>query len=149
MTESPCSFCSPSTEQFQEALRNALVRLIYPLAPFIRPYVFLIPVRHVERFADLQPAESVALFDAAKAVNRGFADLYGATAMNLFTNDGVAAGQSAPHVHFHLFGRYEGEPASPFAILNDPKRRREKLSDDELRARADEVAAVVKPYWNE
>src|SRR5688572_24460724 len=142
-----CSFCAPYTK-LQEAIRNELVRVLYPLAPLIRPYAFIIPARHVERFADLNSDESLAIFEAAKAVSRGLADLYGATGLNLFTNDGKSAGQSSPHVHFHLFGRYEGEPANPFQVLNDPDRRPGGLSEDELRGRAEELGEAVRPHWS-
>lgn len=143
-----CSFCAPSAEQLQEAIRNQLVRVLYPLAPLIRPYAFVIPARHVERFSDLRTEEFLAISAAAQAVSRGFADLYGATGLNLFTNDGRSAGQSAPHVHFHLFGRYEGEPANPFQVLNDPSLHPGRLSEAELRARADELGEATRPYWN-
>lgn len=145
--QSTCTFCAPKVAQVQEALRNEYVRLVYPLAPFIKPYVFLIPTRHVERFADLRPPESLAIFQAVKAVTFGFRDLYGATGMNLFTNDGKAAGQSANHVHFHLFGRYEGEPSNPFKVMNDPTERPARLQDEETSAYAQQIAAAVSPYW--
>lgn len=144
--DAECGFCAASTK-LQEAIRNELVRVLYPLAPLIRPYAFIIPVRHVERFADLTMEESLAISAAAKAVSRGFTDLYGATGLNLFTNDGRSAGQSVPHVHFHLFGRYEDEPANPFQVLNDLSLHPGRLPDAELRARADELAEAARPYW--
>lgn len=147
MTEASCSFCARSVAVVQEVARNDSVRVIYPLAPFIRPYVFIIPTRHVERLADVTRREMVHIHGTAKAILAAFGDLYGATALNVFVNDGVAAGQSVPHVHFHVFGRREGEPENPFPILNDKSRWPGPLPAEEIRLRADQIRAALSPYW--
>ncbi len=96
----------------------------------------------------MTPEEVVSIHRAAKAILAAFGDLYGATALNVFVNDGVAAGQSVPHVHFHVFGRYEEEPENPFAILNDKSRWPGPLPEQEIRLRADQVRAALSRYWD-
>ena len=66
------------------------------------------------------------------------------TGGNLFVNDGEEAGQHVPHVHFHMFGRSDHEPISPYKIINSLNEYSiEQLDDQEIRLRADKFGEAV------
>jgi histidine triad (HIT) family protein len=77
-------------------------RDINPRAP---THILLVPVRHVESAAELTDADGPLLghlFAVAAQLARdaGVAE----HGFRLVTNSGPAAGQSVPHLHFHLMG---------------------------------------------
>lgn len=50
------------------------------------------------------------LLDEAKA---GLEREFQPDAYNIGINDGIAAGQTVPHLHIHLIPRYQGDVADP------------------------------------
>jgi diadenosine tetraphosphate (Ap4A) HIT family hydrolase len=143
-TGTDCSFCEPSVRETQEVVRNAAIRIIYPLAPIIPANVMIIPSRHVERIEEVSDVESLGIFAAVRAIKRAFADLHGMTGLNLFANDGRKAGQHVPHIHFHVFGRSDAELISPYRIMNNPTEFPVRsLSPDELSARVNALRNVI------
>ena len=78
----------------------------YPSAP---GHLLVVPGRHVARLADLSPEELAALWSLAMAelaVLQSSCD-----SVNVGINDGPEAGQTVPHVHFHLIPRNRGDVA--------------------------------------
>jgi len=144
-TGTGCSFCVPAVRDTQEVVSNAATRIIYPLAPIIPAHVMIIPSRHVERIEEVSDEESLGIFTAVRAIKRAFADLHGMTGLNLFANDGHKAGQHVPHIHFHIFGRSDAEPISPYRILNNPTEFPVRsLPPDELSARVNALRNVLR-----
>lgn len=77
-------------------------RDINPRAP---THILIVPIRHIESAAELTEAEGPLLgrlFAVAAQLARdaGVAE----HGYRLVTNSGSAAGQSVPHLHFHLLG---------------------------------------------
>jgi histidine triad (HIT) family protein len=72
-------------------------------------HTLVIPKREVERLEDLTPAEAAALGAALVVVVRKIVAATGATAYNVFQNNGEVAGQDVPHVHFHIVPRQAGD----------------------------------------
>lgn len=141
-----CSFCAPSVRDTQEVAADGTIRIIYPLAPIIPANLMIIPSRHVERIEGVSDAESLGIFAAVRAIKRAFADLHGTTGLNLFVNDGRKAGQHVPHIHFHVFGRSDAEPISPYRIVNNPTDFPVRsLSPDELSARVNALRDIFAP----
>lgn len=71
-------------------------------------HLLVIPVRHVETILDLSDDESgavmVAVREAARAIDRA----EGRPGIAVWQNNGVPAGQSISHVHFHVAGTLPG-----------------------------------------
>ena len=70
---------------------------------------------------------------------------YNTSSYNLFTNVGVKAGQTIPHLHFHVMLRQPKEKTSPFVILNNPKLYKSLLaiSPAKLRREIEKIRKVL------
>jgi bis(5'-adenosyl)-triphosphatase len=83
---------------------------IFPLSDFFflayDKDVLVIPTRSAaKRLADLTPPELGALMSSVQHVGSIIERAYGANALTVACQDGKDAGQSIPHVHFHIMPR--------------------------------------------
>lgn len=90
----------------------AVVQDKYPVAP---GHTLIIPRRPVERFSELTAAEKARLLEL---VDRALEQLKTTLSpapdgFNLGINDGPAAGQTIPQLHFHIIPRYAGDVLDP------------------------------------
>lgn len=82
------------------------------IRPASRGHTLVIPRRHAATIEDIS-AESLALtMVSAQAVARVLRMKLNPDGMNVFQNNGAAAGQEVFHYHLHLVPRWEGVPAS-------------------------------------
>jgi len=75
------------------------------LRPALPGHVLVVPRRVAPRLDDLSDAEAADLFLAARAVGRALTGHYRASALTVSVQDGLHAGQSVPHAHFHVIPR--------------------------------------------
>ncbi|KAI0066515.1 HIT-like protein [Artomyces pyxidatus] len=85
--------------------RTSLSFALVNLKPIVPGHVLVCPTRPVPRLADLTADEIAALMTSVQRVGRVVERAYGADALTIACQDGKAAGQSIPHVHFHLLPR--------------------------------------------
>lgn len=72
--------------------------------------MLVIPNRPVPRLTDLTTAELTSLITSVQNVGQVVERAYGGDALTVACQDGKAAGQSIPHVHFHIMPRkYHGD----------------------------------------
>ncbi|KAG7695632.1 hypothetical protein KL932_002127 [Ogataea haglerorum] len=76
------------------------------LKPIVPGHVLVVPLRVVPRLKDLSPEESVDYIMTVQLIHSFIEKVYKADSLNLAMQDGVAAGQSVPHVHTHIIPRY-------------------------------------------
>lgn len=69
----------------------------------------MISKRVVPRFTDLSADEVSDLWNTARALAAPLEIYFKAEALTFAIQDGVAAGQSVPHVHIHLLPRKPGD----------------------------------------
>ncbi|PPQ90622.1 hypothetical protein CVT25_006706 [Psilocybe cyanescens] len=100
----------------QAFYRASLSYAIVNLKPIVPGHVLVIPNRRVPRLTDLDDDELACMMRSIKHVGRVIQSVYGADALTIACQDGKAAGQSVPHVHFHLLPR---KSTDPFAERND------------------------------
>ncbi|OAX44465.1 HIT-like protein [Rhizopogon vinicolor AM-OR11-026] len=94
----------------QAFYRTALSYAIVNLKPIVPGHVLVIPTRPVPRLTDLTTPELTSLITSVQSVGRVIERAYGGDALTVACQDGKAAGQSIPHVHFHLMPRkYQGD----------------------------------------
>ena len=108
-----CLFCSiasgeiPSTKIYEDELVYAFAD-IDPQAPF---HAVVIPKEHIKSAAEITPENSAIVSKIFEAIAVIAAENHLDSGFRVVSNCGVDAGQSVPHLHFHLLaGRNLGWP---------------------------------------
>ncbi|KDQ63146.1 hypothetical protein JAAARDRAFT_29147 [Jaapia argillacea MUCL 33604] len=101
-----CLFFSTIEVTRQVFYRTAQTYAIVNLKPIVPGHVLVCPCRPVPRLADLDSSELTSLITSVQHVGKVIERVYGADALTVSCQDGKAAGQSIPHVHFHLLPRH-------------------------------------------
>jgi histidine triad (HIT) family protein len=78
---------------------------------FERGATIVIPKRHCDTLLDLTDDEAVDVIRGVRLVARAIGEAFAPRGLNVFQNNGLAAGQSVPHVHFHVVPRHGDVPA--------------------------------------
>ncbi len=92
-----------------------IVRLKYSfvclnLFPYSSGHVLLVPYRHTDSLAKLEPAEAQELMETAQKMERVLREVYRPDGVNLGLNLGEAAGAGvAEHMHIHMLPRWFGD----------------------------------------
>ncbi|KAH8835619.1 diadenosine 5',5'''-P1,P4-tetraphosphate asymmetrical hydrolase [Flagelloscypha sp. PMI_526] len=90
---------------------------IVNLKPIVPGHVLVIPSRPVARLSDLDDTEHASLMTSINKVGKVIESAFKADSLTIACQDGKAAGQTVPHVHFHILPRkFEGDI---FASRND------------------------------
>ena len=108
---SNCPFCYLPPERIIDS--NELALVIRDGFPVSKGHTLIIPKRHVGSWFDTSADERIALFillDQAKLI---LDHEFKPDSFNIGINDGVAAGQTVPHLHIHLIPRYKGDQNDP------------------------------------
>ena len=104
---SDCLFCKIAAHDVgadivEESDLIVAFRDINPQAP---SHILLIPKQHIESIADVGADDGPILAEMAQAATHlARADGVDRSGWRLVTNTGPDAGQSVPHLHFHLLG---------------------------------------------
>lgn len=79
------------------------------IAPLSPGHVLLIPKEPIETLDAATPEQAGALGAALPRLVRAVQEATGAAGVNVLQNNGTAAGQLVPHVHFHIIPRFAGD----------------------------------------
>ena len=74
-------------------------------AQFELGQVYVIPRRHAPTLFDLTDEEAVAVIRTVRRIAHALVRAYDPDGLNLIQNNGVIAGQEAPHFHMHVVPR--------------------------------------------
>jgi diadenosine tetraphosphate (Ap4A) HIT family hydrolase len=91
--------------EFCLAIRDA-----YPVSP---GHTLIVPRRHAASFFDITDDERTDLINLLLLVRKSLEREFGPAGYNIGINDGLAAGQTVPHLHIHLIPRYPGDREDP------------------------------------
>jgi diadenosine tetraphosphate (Ap4A) HIT family hydrolase len=106
-----CPFCSlPETRIVHVHDLAVVVRDAYPVAP---GHSLVIPRRHVGSFFELHPSEQAAMLSLLDQAQVDLEREFAPDGYTVGINNGVAAGQTVPHVHLHLIPRHRGDVDDP------------------------------------
>jgi bis(5'-adenosyl)-triphosphatase len=109
MTTTSVKFGRFRLQPSQVFFESDLVLGVVNLKPIVPGHVLVIPKRVVERFGDLTSEEVVDLWTSVHKIGPALEKHHGCSALNIAIQDGVASGQSVPHVHVHILPRKEGD----------------------------------------
>ena len=108
---SNCPFCSLPPERIIDS--NELALVIRDGFPVSKGHTLIIPKRHVSSWFDTSADERIALFTLLDQAKLILDHEFKPDSFNIGINDGVAAGQTVPHLHIHLIPRYKGDQEDP------------------------------------
>lgn len=115
-------------------LENEHVIAFLDINPLAEGHTLVVPKRQAERLEQLSPAEAAEVGRVLGEVARRVLSATGAPAYNVLQNNGAAAGQEVPHVHFHIIPRSAGDG---LGYRWNPK----KVSQEALKALAERMWA--------
>lgn len=118
-----CQFCPTQKNSFrnQIIIETPQAIAIHARRPLALGHTIIFPKVHRRGVSEMSEREVTALFGLIKKVINGLTKVFPTDSYNLFTNVGEEAGQTIPHVHFHVVLRSTDEQVNPFKILNNQK----------------------------
>lgn len=126
---------------WESALSYGLVNL----KPIFPGHVLICPKRVVARLSDLSEEEVSDLYSSVWRVAPQIERHFQADALNIAMQDGVAAGQSVPHVHVHILPRKKTDVPT---LLRSNDEVYEKLDNQRLQEQFSDVGRRVRT-WDE
>ncbi len=111
MKKNGCIFCELS--EGPQEIENKFFYGKFDSYPVSPGHLLIIPKRHVETMFDLTEEERTALCNLVAEGKEMLEDKYHPDGFNFGVNQGVAAGQTIPHLHLHIIPRYTGDMAAP------------------------------------
>ena len=106
-----CAFCNLSEERIW--LSSDTCVAILDGFPVSHGHTLVIPKRHVVLFSNLTGDEQTSVWEMVDEVRTRLTSELDPDGFNVGVNDGVAAGQTVPHVHVHIIPRWEGDVEDP------------------------------------
>jgi len=108
---SDCVFCKIVSGQIPSEVlfENEQVVTILDINPIHYGHALVIPRKHFRDFLEVTPDFFPSILDAARVVSSALVEGLHLEGFNLFSNNGVAAGQSVFHFHLHITPRYEND----------------------------------------
>lgn len=115
---------------------------ILPLSP---GHILLCPRRHSQKLYDVSSHEAGELGRYLRILSKAMTKATGVDDWNVVQNNGAAAAQVVPHMHFHLIPRPEirasGRRSESFTMFG--RGQREELDDDEALELAEKLRGCV------
>ena len=94
----------PSVKIFEDGETLAFMDIM----PAVEGHALVVPKEAAETIFDLSPAGAAALIKTTQRIARAVQAAVGCPGLMLAQLNGAAAGQSVPHIHFHVLPRTEG-----------------------------------------
>ncbi|KAJ6783757.1 hypothetical protein PWT90_03397 [Aphanocladium album] len=121
------------------------------IMPLSAGHLLVCPRSHRPKLTDATPAEARALGEQVRMLSAAVARATGVHDWNVVQNNGAAAAQVVPHLHYHIIPRPEiraaGKLSSSFTMFG--RGQREELDDDEGEALAAAVRKSVAEILKE
>lgn len=141
MTDRSCVFCEILAGKHEQAFlyRDETIAAFMDINQYNPGHVLIVPIRHEATITGLTDAETSAMFILAKRLTQALQSAFDAPGVNLFMNNGRAAGQTVFHCHLHLLPRFNSQHWKlAFALLGV----RSVKSPDALEV----IAAKIRPH---
>jgi histidine triad (HIT) family protein len=101
-----CIFCKIAAGEIpsKKAYEDDRVLAFYDLEPQAPVHVLIIPKQHISSVAAITPENSAVLARIFEVAAQLADELGLKDGFRVVSNSGIAAGQTVPHLHFHLLG---------------------------------------------
>ncbi|NLG54946.1 MAG: HIT family protein [Rhodococcus sp.] len=125
-----CIFCAIVARDAESSIvyEDDAVLAFMDIRPITRGHLLVIPKRHAEGLAELDPADGGAMYRAARTIGAALRTTSDVDGINLLQADGADAGQEVFHAHLHVIPRRRGDGIGlsgasptmpPRAVLDD------------------------------
>ena len=103
----PCYLCEVIEGRSEKGIveETELTLTLVNWQQFELGQVYVIPRRHAPTLFDLTDEEAIAVIHAVRRTADALVRAYDPDGLNLIQNNGVVAGQAAPHFHMHVVPR--------------------------------------------
>jgi diadenosine tetraphosphate (Ap4A) HIT family hydrolase len=106
-----CPFCALDRSRvIAENEHCVAIRDAFPVSP---GHTLVISRRHVGSLFALSSEEQSNVLRLLEEAKQGLDEEFRPNGFNIGINDGLAAGQTVPHLHVHLVPRYCGDRSDP------------------------------------
>jgi ATP adenylyltransferase len=113
-SQNGCVFCE--VLKMEDCVENLIIHrgktayVILNRFPYNTGHALVIPYQHVPTYEALSPAERAEMMELLNTTTIVLRNAYHPEAFNIGANIGAAAGAGiAPHVHFHIMPRWNGD----------------------------------------
>ncbi len=132
--EKDCPFCNPA---IQDAIfgESQYFYAIYNIAPILPGHSMIIPRKHYSSIFDMPEELLHHLISFATEVTAFLESYYKSTGFDWSVQQGIHAGQSVSHVHWHIIPRTKNDLASPGAWYKELQKTQIKDMDSPKRKR--------------
>jgi len=133
-----CEFCKIITNVVPAEViyQNNRAVAILDINPIHFGHALVMPRTHCENFLEVPDEDLHDLIKAIKIVTRAIVQSFAPGGFNIFSNNGIAAGQSVFHFHFHITPRYVDDNIKFILQLK-------KYSKNEMPAYADRIRQYI------
>lgn len=126
-------------------LSTPLLVAFLDIMPLSVGHVLLCPRAHRPKLTDVTPAESAELGRHLRVLSAAVARATGVGDWNVVQNNGAAAAQVVPHMHFHVIPRPElrDKRSERFTSTMFGRGQRDDLDEEEAAGLAEKVRRAV------
>ena len=88
--------------------------------PHAKGHTVVIPKKHIENLKDVGKEDWSNILEGVRQTVNKIEEVLSPDGINIGINDREVAGQVVPHIHFHIFPRFEGDGGgSVHSIINN------------------------------
>lgn len=138
------SATSPSPSTFT-ILSTPLLIAFLDILPLSQGHILLCPRRHAPKLTDSTPEEARQLGEYLRVLSAALVRVTGVADWNVVQNNGAAAAQVVPHMHFHVIPRPDlgSKRRERFTNTMFGRGQREELDEEEGMVLAERVRGAV------
>ena len=135
-----CAFCAITNAHVPAATvyKGPLVIAFMDQSQSRKGHVLVVPIRHVDDIFDLNPPTGAELMAAITKIARAVRAAFKPDGLTIWSSNGNAAGQTVPHLHFHVLPRWKND-GLPREFITAPK----KPPTEELGAQAQAIRSLL------
>ncbi len=125
-----CIFCKIIAGEIpcHKVYEDENVLAFLDIFPHAKGHTVVVPKKHIGSIFDFLPEERINFSAGLSAAAKRVDDVIQPEGMNIGINDRPAAGQVVPHVHWHIFPRWNGDGGGSVHSI----KAQEKIDVDEI-----------------
>jgi len=117
-----CKFCNGEVDTALVILESPLSRVVANYFPMGKMSLLAIPRRHITSITQMEPEEMQDLMHLIAMTVNKIKEKLSPEGFNIFLNEGVVAGQTVDHVHFHVVVRSKDDGLKNFCRIDENKK---------------------------